>query len=101
MIRHVVFMTFKGDADPAGIEEMERRLRSLPGIIPEIRSYEFGRDIVRSERSCDFALVSGFDDLDALGRYQKHERHQEALAAILDVCSEIRAVDYAVEGGAP
>lgn len=99
MIRHVVFMTFKGDADPAKIEEMERRLGALPGIVPEIRSYEFGRDVVRSERSCDFALVSGFDDLDALGRYQKHARHQEALAVILEICSEIRAVDYAVEGG--
>jgi hypothetical protein len=101
MIRHVVFMTFKSEADPARIEEMERRLGALPEAIPEIRSYEFGRDIVRSERSCDFALVSGFDDLDALGRYQVHPAHLEALTVIREICAEIRAVDYLAKGEAP
>jgi hypothetical protein len=101
MIRHVVLMTFKGDADPGRIAEMERRLGALPGVIPEIRLYEFGRDIVRSERSCDFALVSAFDDMAALGRYQAHPDHQAALGVIKEICAEIRAVDYPVEGGAP
>ncbi|MFP4030188.1 MAG: Dabb family protein [Desulfococcaceae bacterium] len=99
MIRHIVLMTFKGDADPARTEEMERLLGALPSSIPEIRFYEFGRDVVRSERSCDFGLVSAFDDMAAMKRYQEHPDHQNALTVIREVCSDIRAVDYAVESG--
>ena len=66
MIKHVVFLKFKADATEAMIAKIEAGLGALPGIIPEIRYYDFGRDVVHSPRSWDFALVSLFDDLDAL-----------------------------------
>jgi len=47
----------------------------MPNRITEIHSYEFGRDVVRSQRSFDFALVSLFANLEALERYQQHRQH--------------------------
>ncbi|MFP4389878.1 MAG: Dabb family protein, partial [Desulfococcaceae bacterium] len=43
--------------------------------------------------------VSAFDDMAAMKRYQEHPDHQNALTVIREICSDIRAVDYAVESG--
>jgi hypothetical protein len=94
MIKHVVMLKFKKDAKESGTEELEKKLGALPGVIPEIKSYEFGRDIVRSERSYDFALVSVFDDLEALKRYQIHPRHQEVLKTVKDLCESVVVADF-------
>ena len=48
--------------------------------IEEIREFRFGTDVIRSERSYDFGLVSSFEDLDALQRYQVHPDHQKVVA---------------------
>lgn len=94
MLKHVVMLKFKPDAADAQIAEVEKQLSELPGIIPEIREYVIGRDIVRSDRSYDFAIVSAFDDLDALQRYGGHPKHQEVLTLIREICEDIKAVDF-------
>lgn len=94
MIRHVVFLKFKPETTDDQIAAIEKGLGALPGVIPEIREYGFGRDIVHSDRSCDFALVSAFDDMDAMKRYQVYPEHQAVLEKIRAACEEIYAVDY-------
>jgi hypothetical protein len=94
MIKHVVFMKFKAGVTEKDITELERAMAKLPGRIPEIKEYQFGRDIVRSERSYDFALVSAFEDLDALKRYQPHPDHFPVLAKVKEMCETILAVDF-------
>ena len=66
MITHVVMMKFKPDVSDEQVTELEARFEALPDIIYEIQSYEFGRDLVRSERSFDFALVSVFANMETL-----------------------------------
>lgn len=99
MIRHLVFFKFKPGTGEDQISDLETRLGALPAIIPEIKGYEFGRDIVRSERSHDFALYSTFENLETMKRYQNHPRHLAALELIKEICADIRAVDYETEGG--
>ena len=94
MIQHLVFLKFKSNATEAMIQEIESGLGSLPARIPEIRYYDFGRDVVRSPRSHDFALVSRFDNLDALKRYSGHPDHQAVLQKILAATDNIVAVDF-------
>jgi len=94
MIKHIVFMKFKKGVTDKDIAELEKLMGALPGTIPEIKEYLFGRDVVRSERSYDFALVSAFDDLDALKRYQPHPAHQPALAKVKELSQTILAVDF-------
>lgn len=94
MIKHVVFMKFKAGITDKDIAEIEKGLGGLPGKIPEIKEYQFGRDIVRSERSYDFALVSAFDDLDALKRYQVNQHHLPVVAKVKELSESILAVDF-------
>ena len=96
MIKHVVFMKFKSGVTEKDIADLEKAMAKLPGRIPEIKEYQFGRDIVRSERSYDFALVSAFEDLDALKRYQPHPDHLPVLSKVKEMCEIILAVDFKV-----
>ena len=94
MIKHVVMLKFKKDANETGIGELEKQLGALPGVIPEIKSYEFGRDIVRSERSYDFALVSVFKDTESLKIYQVHPKHLEVLQKVKELCDSVIVADF-------
>jgi hypothetical protein len=94
MLKHVVFFKFKQGVAEAEIVDLEKSLAELPPIIPEILSYEFGRDVVRSERSYDLALVSTFRDLDSLQRYQIHPDHQIVLQKVNNLCESVLAVDF-------
>jgi hypothetical protein len=93
----VVFFKFKKGVGEEDIVDLEQSLAALPAVIPEILSYEFGRDVVRSERSYDLALVSTFKDLDSLERYQKHPDHQIVLQKVNDLCESVLAVDFFTE----
>jgi hypothetical protein len=94
MLKHVVLMKFKLDIGAQDISDLESGLGALPGKIPEILEYEFGRDVVGSQRSYDFALVSSFADLEALRYYQNHPDHQVVLKQVLRICDSILAVDF-------
>ena len=94
MLRHVVFFRFKEGVGEEQIADLERSLAALPRAIPEILSYEFGRDTVRSERSYDLALVSTFRDIESLRLYQKHPDHQMVLEKVNDLCGSVLVVDF-------
>ncbi len=95
MITHLVFLKFNPDATEADIQQLAAGLGALPQQIEEIREFRFGTDVIRSERSYDFGLVSSFDDLDALQRYQAHPEHQKVLAHIKAITTSVVAVDFA------
>ena len=94
MITHVVMMKFKPEVTSEEIDALEALLDGLPDRIQEIQSYDFGRDVVRSERSWDFTLVSVFANLDTLKHYQTHPDHQVVLKKLGGMCEKIAAVDY-------
>lgn len=96
MLKHVVFMKFKPAATEADIADLKKALAALPGAIPEIKGFEFGSDVVRSERSYDFALVSSFENLDSMKRYQAHPDHVVVLGKVKQLCENILAVDFEV-----
>ncbi|HOV86666.1 MAG TPA: Dabb family protein [Syntrophobacteraceae bacterium] len=94
MLKHVVFMKFKPGVTEEEIGDLAGSLGKLPGVVPEIQGFEFGRDLVRSERSYDFALVSTFADLDAMNRYQVHPEHQRVVAKVRQLSQSVLAVDF-------
>ncbi|MCU0561357.1 MAG: Dabb family protein [Desulfobacterales bacterium] len=107
MLTHVVLMKFHPETEAAQVQELERLLDDLPNKIMEIQMFEFGRDVLRSERSYDFALVALFANLPALERYQKHPDHLPVAAKIKAMCASLAAVDFygsdgsAAEAGTP
>lgn len=94
MVKHVVLFKFKPETDAAQIEQLAVGLGALPDAIPEIREFVFGHDLLRTERSYDFGLVSLFDDLAALERYQVHPEHQLVVTQVKKICSAVVAVDF-------
>ena len=94
MINHVVLLKFKSGVTESDIEELEKMLNDLPNKITEIHLYEFGRDIIRSQRSFDFALVSLFANIEALERYQQHRQHLPVLKKIKQMCKNVATVDF-------
>jgi hypothetical protein len=100
MLKHLVFFKFKQGIGEEEIADLGKSLAALPPVIPEILSYEFGRDVVRSERSYDLALVSTFKDLEAMQHYQKHTDHQVVLKKVNDLCESVLVVDFVTDSNA-
>jgi len=94
MLKHIVLFKFKPGTREEDIADIEKGLATLPERISEIKGYEFGRDMLRTDRSYDFALISEFEDQDAMKRYQRHPYHFAVLNKINMVCESTIAVDY-------
>jgi hypothetical protein len=94
MLNHVVLIKFKKDVTEEKIQDLENLLEELPNKIIEIHSFEFGRDIIHSGRSYDFALISLFANIESLQRYQIHPDHQTVLKKIKSICESISTVDF-------
>lgn len=94
MITHVVLLKFKPGIGDADISSLEVLLDDLPNKIAEIKMFEFGRDIVRSDRSYDFALVSLFANRPALERYRNHPVHQPVVEKIKAMSANVITVDF-------
>lgn len=95
MIKHIVFFKLK-DSSTDNIDRTVEVLRNMKGKIPQLRSLEAGRDIVRSERSYDLALVVEVDHLEDLQAYQVHPVHQEVIRYINEVKDHTLSVDFEV-----
>ena len=94
MINHVVLLKFKPGVSDADIEDLEKSLDDLPNKIHEIHTYEFGRDVVRSPRSYDFALVALFANVQAVQRYLEHPAHRPVAKKIQQLCERVITVDF-------
>ena len=94
MITHVVMMKFKTGVSDGDVSDLEENLDVLPEEITEIQSYEFGKDVVGSQRSYDFALVSVFANLETLRQYQDHPAHLAVLQKLGKMCEKILTVDF-------
>lgn len=94
MLNHIVLIKFKKDAPEEDIQDLENLLEELPNKILEIHSFEFGRDIIHSDRSYDFALVSLFANIESLQRYQVHPEHQSVLKKMKSISESVFCVDF-------
>jgi hypothetical protein len=94
MLKHVVFLKFNEGVTDVEIIALQNALGGLPALIPEIKGFQFGRDIVHSKRSYDFALVADFENLDAMKRYQVHPTHVPVVGQVRSLSASILAVDF-------
>jgi len=93
MLKHVVLAKFKAGVTADEIAKLKGLLAALPGIIPEIKEYDFGED-VRPERTFNFVLVSSFEDVEALKRYITQPDHVVVGKTIRSLCEELHIVDF-------
>ena len=97
-VRHVVTWQLAAD-DPttksAHAAAVVEGLRSLFGVVTEIRALDAGVDIT-GKGNWDVALIADFDDSEALARYQADPAHVEVARFIRSVIASQTAVDFTV-----
>jgi len=79
VLRHVVLFRWKPGTGAAELAALERALAELPAQVPEIRSYQYGRDAGLTQGTFDFAIVAEFADEAAWRRYVDHPAHQKLI----------------------
>lgn len=88
MIRHVVMFTFKQGTTEEQVQAVLDGLASLPGQVPSIRDYKFGRDAGINQGNYDVVVTGDFDDDAGYVAYRDHPAHTtfvaEKLRPILD-----------------
>ncbi len=92
-LTHIVMIKLK-DPTPENIDEAVAQIRSMAGKIEVLKSLEVGKDVVRSERSYDLALIAKFEDRAGLEVYNTHPVHLPVLAYLRERMSGSTAVDF-------
>jgi hypothetical protein len=82
------------DHSPGHVAHCKQLLDGLPPLVPEIRRFDVGVNVIDSPRSWDLVLVSAFDDAGALARYQVHPAHAEVQAYLRDSAEAVAVVDF-------
>jgi hypothetical protein len=93
MLKHVVLLKFKESVTEEQIADLKKSLLALPKKIKEIKGYECGSDR-RPTKNFDFALVSTFDDVEALKCYHVNPDHVDVLTKDRNMSARIEAVDF-------
>jgi hypothetical protein len=94
MLTHIVCWKYKPETTGAQKEEHIAALRALPGVIPDIESFEVGADILHLDRSFDTGLVAVFSGREALDAYTVHPDHQEVAAFGKQIAERAVSVDF-------
>jgi len=94
MLTHIVCWKYKEDTTEEQRADHIARLRALPDVIPNIVSFNVGRDILHLDRSFDTGLVSVYPDRDALDFYTNDPAHQEVAALGKQIAEKVVSVDF-------
>ena len=93
MIAHVATFIWNEDVTPADIDRLDEALSGLPGVIPAIRSYSYGRDLGIRDGNADYAVVALVDDAGAVSGYLDHPYHKQMSKELISpMVKERRAV---------
>jgi len=73
----VVLITLKDGISDAEVDAVLEGFASLPGAIPQIRSYDFGREAGLSPNDFGVVLIARFDSVEDFAAYREHPAHQD------------------------
>ena len=94
MLTHIVCWKYKPETSEETRREHRERLHALVEVIPDIKSFNVGADILHLDRSFDTGLVAIFEDRDALDRYTDHPEHQKVAAMGRELSQQAVSVDF-------
>lgn len=99
MIKHIVMWKFVDGKDGKSKAEImafiKKSLLRLTSIIPELKGMEIGEDALKTDdMSFDMALITLFENADALTRYKVHPEHQKVSSFINTVKTARATVDF-------
>ena len=94
MLTHIVVWKYKPEVGEEQRREHVERLRRLDGLIPEIRSFAVGRDVLKLPRSYHTGLVATFRDRAGLEAYDAHPEHQAVAQLGRTISEHVASVDF-------
>ena len=98
MLRHIALFRWKPEATAEDVSKIEAALHRLPGKIPCIQSYRFGRDLGVQEGNADFALVADFSDEEGLAVYANHPDHLAVIQNLIrPIMAQREAIQYVID----
>jgi hypothetical protein len=93
MVKHIVFFKLKNKNSEVE-RELKEKLLSLKEHIDVLESIEVGINFKESDRAYDLALITLFQDEEALETYATHPYHLEVIKYIKTVVSDTKVVDF-------
>ncbi len=97
-VKHIVAWKLKDELSGAVkdefIAQMKERLLSLPPVIPQILSFEFGTDTKFDSTAFDCVLIATFASYESLSIYKNHPAHKEVSHWIRQNISSRSVVDF-------
>lgn len=98
MLKHIVMWRYKDGAEGKSSLEhaqwMKEHLEALVGVVPEIKSLEYGIDTLHTPASYHGVLTVVVEDADALQRYANHPEHLKIVEVGKKVAETRVVVDY-------
>ena len=79
MIRHVVVLKWNEGVAAAHIAAAKAALDRLPGLIPQVVSFQTGSDLGIVPGNFDFAITAVFSSSEDFLAYRDHPVHQEVM----------------------
>jgi hypothetical protein len=98
MLFHIVCWKYRAEISEEQRAEHIAKLRALPGVIPNIASFDVGSDILHLDRSFDTGLVAVYPDRAAFDQYTDHREHRKVAAIGKELSQQVVSVDF-VAGG--
>lgn len=99
MLRHVVMFRWKEGVTEDSVEAALARVRELPELIGNTRSFLLELDAGVMDGNHDAVIVADFADADAFLAYQRHPAHVEVVTQhLLPLIADRSAVQFSVEG---
>lgn len=97
MIRHVVMLHWQPGTSAEAVTAVTEAFAKLPGLIPEIKLYQFGPDLGLFEGNADYVLVAEFDNEEDFKHYSSHPDHIELMSAVtMPIMASFNAVQFSV-----
>ena len=94
MLNHIMLLQFNRHVTDGEIDQLEKELDELPNSVVEIQMYEFGRNVVQTDRAYDFAVVALFANKEALQRCLQQPAQRRVLEKIDEICQQVITVDF-------
>lgn len=95
MINHIVTFRWKPDTTPEYLDEIRAALATLPGLVPEIKTYRFGSDVGASgQGNYDFAIAATFDSIEDWRAYDTNTDHEAVRAIIRPAVAERGMIQF-------
>lgn len=103
MIRHVVMIKFKDDADPEKIDTFIEEVKKLSHLNREVRDYSHGRCVKTRFHSgdFDFANCCDIDTYEAMERYMSHWSHLRMTPYLPDILENMISFDWEIDYHGP